>query len=151
MIFLWPVVYLLGLISLLTGCNSDQPMPATAEVFSAGLRVTITRVATHPFLARYNLKLRMDGPNTCSASTDLFPDTGGVSRRNLYQAASGRIYVLGQFDLRAVDASACTIRLVEFRYLEKGATFLGTFDEDEQRRWIFMPAAVRAERPFEKI
>jgi hypothetical protein len=149
--FLWPVIYLLGLLSLLTGCNSDQPMPATAEVFSAGLRVTITRVATHPFLARYDLKLRMDGPNTCSASTDLFPDTGGVSRRNLYQMASGRIYVLGQFDLRAVDASACTIRLVEFRSLAKDITFLGTFDENEQGRWTFLPATVRAERLFERL
>ncbi len=126
-------------------------MPATAEVFSAGLRVTITRVATHPFLARYDLKLRMDGPNTCSASTDLFPDTGGVSRRNLYQMASGRIYVLGQFDLRAVDASACTIRLVEFRSLAKDITFLGTFDENEQGRWTFLPATVRAERLFERL
>lgn len=151
MIPLWPVVHILGLFALLTGCNSDRPVPATTDVPSAGLRVTITRVATHPFLARYNLTLRVDGLNACSGSTDLFPDTGGVSRRNLYQTTAGTIHVVGQFDARAVDGGTCTIRLVEFRFLESGAMFLGTFDVDEQKRWSFIPATVRTERPFEKL
>ncbi len=150
MIPLWPVVWLVGILSLLAGCNSETPVPATTDVPSAGMRLTIIRVATHPFLARYNLRLRAEGPGGCSSSADLFPDTGGVSRRNLYQTTTGTIYVVGQFDARVVDGATCTIRLVEFRHLEEGATFLGAFDVDERKQWTFVPANVRAERPFEK-
>lgn len=143
---------LIGLaLLLLTACNSDVPVAATADIPASGLRVTIVRVATHPFLARYNLKLWVEGPGRCAASSDLFPDTGGVSRRNLYQGASGAFYLLGQFDVRVVETAGCAIRLVEFRELEKDLTFLGTFDADEQRGWTFLPAPVRPEKPFEKL
>ena len=147
----WPWVCVLGLTAILHGCRSGTPEPATVEVSSVGLRLIVTRTATHPFLARYNVRLQVEGKEGCAVSADLFPDTGGHSRRNLYQTAAGMIYVLGQFDARVVDEAACTIRLVEFRFLESGATFLGTFDEDAQHRWTFMPASVRAERPFEKL
>jgi hypothetical protein len=139
-----------ALTVLLAGCRSDHPQSAAADVPSVRMRVTVIRVATHPFLARYNLRLLVDGERGCRAASDLFPDTGGVSRRNLYQTATGFI-VLGQFDARVVDAGACTISLSEFHALERERTFLGTFDEDAEGRWLFLPKDARSERPFETL
>lgn len=138
------------LLLFLAGCRSDTPQPATVEVSSAGTRVTVIRVASHPFLARYNLTLRIDGPNGCKASMDLFPDIGGVSRRNLYEIPMGLLYVIGQYDARVIDAKSCVITLVEFRFLDPHRSFLGSFDENEGR-WMFLSPDRRAERPFEAL
>ncbi|MGZ8383192.1 MAG: hypothetical protein ACXWWE_04195 [Nitrospira sp.] len=141
---------LISLVLLLSACNSDRPEPAEVDVPTAGLRVSLTRIATHPFLARYRLILGIEGPHGCTGTAELFPDTGYVGRRNLYQQASGAIIVLGQYDARVIEPGGCTIQLAEFQSLVGQATFLGAFDVDAQKRWRYLPSAVRAERPFEK-
>jgi hypothetical protein len=141
---------LISLVLLLSACNSDYPEPADVDVPAAGLHVSLTRIATHPFLSRYQLILAIEGAHGCTGTAELFPDTGYVGRRNLYQQSSGALIVLGQYDARVIEASSCTIQLVEFQSLEGQATFLGAFDVDVQKRWRYIPSAVRAERPFEK-
>ncbi len=145
-----PVWIGMGLVLLLTACNSDRPEPAEADVPSAGLRLRVTRVATHPFLSRYRLTLQVEGPQGCTETAELFPDTGYAGRRNLYEQASGAITLVGQYDARVIDQTHCTIRLVEFQSLVGQSKFLGTFDVDAQKRWQFISASVRPERPFEK-
>ncbi len=139
----------IGLALLLTGCNSDKPEPAVVDLPAAGYRLTVTRLATHPFLARFRLILHIERPSGCPATVELFPDTGYVGRRNLYHHPSGSLLVLGQYDARVIESEACVIRLVEFRSLEPGATFLGSFDVDHEKRWRYLPASARAERPFD--
>jgi hypothetical protein len=142
---------LLCLALSLLACNSDVPVSASVDLPWAQMRLTITRVATHPFLSRYNLRLIVKGPGGCVTDATLFPDTGYVSRRNLYVTTSGLFYVVGQFDARVVDGVRCTVTLAEFRHLEQDVTFLGSFDEQEEGRWAFLPAAQRRELPFEKL
>ena len=74
-----------------------------------------------------------------------------MSRRNLYRAESGQLFVVGQFDVRRFDEQSCRVELVEFRMLDAGMTFLGTFDVDQKGNWRFIPAAERTERSFEKL
>ena len=149
--WLWRRHLILLLFSIVSGaCNSDAPEPAVMESTRFGLRVTVTRVATHPFLARYNLKVRVERADGCAATSELFPDTGQAGRRNLYVSQSGAVLVMGQFDARVLQSDRCAIQLVEFHELEQGQTFLGTFDLDERKRWRFLPPDVRPERPFEK-
>jgi hypothetical protein len=136
---------------LLAGCNSDVPVSAVAQVTPPGVAVTITRAATHPFLARFNLKLTVKADAGCSATSELFPDTGGVSRRNLYRGTTGQLYVIGQFDARRFDVHRCYIELIEFRSLEAGLTFIGSFDTDASGRWTYLPFDVSAERPFQPL
>jgi hypothetical protein len=62
----------------------------------------------------------------------------------------GVLYVVGQFDARVVDPLHCTITLAEFRTLNRYVTFLGSFDENEQKQWTYFPASQRPELPFEK-
>ena len=139
-----------GLLLLLAACNSDEPVPASVEFSAVQVRLTITRIATHPFLSRHDLRLTLGGPGGCSSETELFPDTGYVSRRNLYLTRAGLLYVVGQFDARVIDPLQCLITLAEFRTLDRYVTFLGSFDENEQKRWTYFPAGQRSELPFEK-
>ena len=59
-------------LAVIPACNSDVPVSAVGEITPPGLHVTITRVATHPFLARFSLKLTVTAPNGCSATSELF-------------------------------------------------------------------------------
>ncbi len=138
------------LLVVLTACNSDVPVPASVEFSADQVRLTITRLATNPFLSRHDLHLAFVGPGGCSLEEDLFPNTGYASRRNLYSTRTGLLYVVGQFDARVIDAQHCTITLAEFRTLDRYVTFLGSFDENEEKRWGYFPASQRSELPFEK-
>lgn len=141
---------LVAMIGLSGACNSGVPEPASTEIPGTGLRLSIVRVATDPFLSRHNLAMTIERAGGCSQTVDLFPDTGYASRRNVYVTAKAQVYVVGQFDARVVDARQCTITLSEFRHLDRDVIFVGSFDEDADERWGFLPASVRPERPFEK-
>ena len=147
---IYPARCFIGLFLLLAACNSDVPVPAAVEFSADQVRLTITRTATNPFLSRHDLHLTFKGPGGCSSEVELFPNTGYVSRRNLYQVGAGVLYVVGQFDARVIDVKHCTVTLAEFRTLDRYVTFLGSFDENEQKQWIYFPAGQRSELPFEK-
>jgi hypothetical protein len=147
----WGAGALFAALVTIAGCNSDVPVSAVTEITPPGLRVTVTRVATHPFLARFNLRCTVTMPNGCSATSDLFPDTGGVSRRNVYRGSMDRLYVIGQFDVRRFDPQTCLIELMEFRSLEPGLVYVGAFDMDASGRWTFLPPGVRPVRPFQPL
>ncbi len=146
----YPTRYLAGLFLFLVACNNEGPVPAAVEFSADQVRLTITRTATNPFLSRHDLHLTFVGPESCSIEVDLFPNTGYASRRNLYQAGAGVLYVVGQFDARVIDVPHCTVTLAEFRTLDRYVTFLGSFDENEQKVWTYFPASQRSELPFEK-
>lgn len=150
MIGAYQVRSLAGLLLLLTACNSDTPVPASVAFSADHVRLTITRIATNPFLSRHDLHLTFVGPGSCSVEVDLFPNTGYASRRNLYQAGAGMLYVVGQYDARIIDVPHCTVTLAEFRTLDRYVTFLGSFDESDQKIWTYIPASQRSELPFEK-
>jgi hypothetical protein len=107
-------------------------------------------MATDPFLQRFTLTMHVNSMSGCSSSTDLFPDTGYAGRRNIYQAAKGRVYVVGQYDARVIDSQNCHTSLSEFRYLDRDVIFVGSFDQDEAKHWRYFPAGQRPELPFEK-
>ncbi len=146
-----PVFSVLALLLALNACNSDRPEPAEFTLVPEGLRIRITRVATHPFLSRHNLTLHVEQPGGCAATADLFPDTGYADRRNVYRQASGLVGIVGQYDVRVIEPSTCAISLIEFRSWDRQAQFLGSFEVDAKKRWQFFPATERQERPFEKL
>lgn len=137
-------------IGAVSACNSGVPEPASTEIPGTGLRVTLVRVATDPFLSRHNIALTIERAGGCAQTVELFPDTGHTSRRNVYVTAKALVYVVGQYDARVIDALECTITLSEFRHLEREVIFVGAFDEDPDEQWRFVSASEHAERPFEK-
>ena len=132
------------------GCNSTIPETASLELTAFQLRLTIVRTATDPFLQRFNLTMHVQGPGGCQSSTELFPDTGYAGRRNVYVAAKGRVYVVGQYDARVIDSQTCQASLAEFRHLDREVIFLGSFDQDKEKHWRYVSAVQRPELPFEK-
>lgn len=145
-----PFAVLASAVLVGTACNSNVPEPASVDIASAGLRLTIVRMATDLFLQRFNLTLNVKGASGCSSSTELFPDTGYAGRRNVYQASQGKVYVVGQYDARVIDSRSCLTSLSEFRHLDRDVTFLGSFDQDDGKHWTYVPAIQRPELPFEK-
>ena len=146
----WLIIIGSAVLSSCIGCNRNAPEPTSADLDSARLRLTIVRMATDPFLPRFNLTMNISGTAGCSSSTELFPDTGYAGRRNVYQAAKGMVYVVGQFDARVIDSQTCQTSLVEFRHLDRDVIFLGSFDQDEDKRWRYFSSAQRPELPFAK-
>lgn len=146
---LWAIM-LVGMSVLYSACNSSAPEPASVELPFAKLQLTIVRTATDLFLQRFNLTLKVQGSEGCASTTELFPDTGYTGRRNVYLAGRGLIYVVGQFDARIIDPHDCKTTLSEFRHLDRQVVFLGSFDSDQEKRWVYVPAAERQELPFEK-
>jgi hypothetical protein len=139
-----------SLCVLVAACNRSAPEPASVDLPSTNLRLTLVRTATDLFLQRFNLTLKVQGVNGCSTSTDLFPDTGYSGRRNVYLAGKGMIYVVGQFDARVIDPEDCRATLSEFRHLDRQVVFLGSFDVDSEQRWTYIPASQRPEIGFDK-
>lgn len=146
---IWAVIVGSALL-LGIGCNSNVPEPASADIASARLRLTIVRMATDPFLQRFNLTMNVNGAEGCASSTELFPDTGYAGRRNVYQAARGMVYVVGQYDARVIDSQTCRTSLSEFRHLDREVIFIGSFDQDEEQRWRYFSSSQRRELPFVK-
>lgn len=71
-------------------------------------------------------------------------------RCNIYQASKGCVYVVGQYDARVIDPLSCRTSLSEFRHLVRGIILIGSFDQGETKRWTYVSASQRLERPFEK-
>ena len=146
---LWAIL-VIGVSLLCSACNRTEPEPASTDLPFAQLQLTIVRTATDLFLQRFNLTLKVEGKGGCTSTTELFPDTGYTGRRNVYLAGKGLIYVVGQFDARVIDPQDCSARLSEFRHLDRYVVFLGSFDSNQEKRWVYVPAAERPELPFEK-
>lgn len=148
---LWPII-LIGMSALFSACNRTEPEPASVDLPFAKLQLTIVRTATDLFLQRFNLTLKVQGQwnGGCASSTELFPDTGYAGRRNVYLAGRGMIYVVGQFDARIIDPQDCKATLSEFRHLDRHVVFLGSFDQNSEKRWVYISASERHELPFEK-
>ena len=145
--------WLLSAGLLCAACNSGAPEPASVEISSGQIRLTIVRMATDPFLSRHSLTLSVTGVTGgqgCSASAELFPDTGYAGRRNVYLTTNGSLYIVGQFDARVIDTHSCRISLSEFRHLQREVVFVGSFDEDAGHRWTYFPSKERPEQPLAK-
>ncbi|MBH0196707.1 MAG: hypothetical protein HP494_14215 [Nitrospira sp.] len=150
MTHLWRAAVLGSVAWVSVGCNSSTPEPVSMEIPSAKLRLTIVRMATDPFLSRHVLTLKVQGEGRCESSTELFPNTGHVSRRNIFLASKGMIYIVGQFDARIINPVDCQTKLSEFQHLDRDVVFIGSFDEDKEHGWTYYSAAQRRELPFEK-
>lgn len=147
--FVW-VVICIALLPIAVGCNSTVPETASLELTMLQFRLAIVRTATDPFLQRFNLTMNVQGQGGCKSTTELFPDTGYAGRRNVYLAAKGNVYVVGQYDARVINVQTCRTDLAEFRHLDRDVIFLGSFDQDQEKHWRYVSALQQPELPFEK-
>ncbi|MFN3681739.1 MAG: hypothetical protein ACK4VP_06835, partial [Nitrospira sp.] len=84
------------------------------------------------------------------SSSSIHPSIRYAGRRNVYLAPKGMVYVVGQYDARVIDSRDCRTALSEFRHLDRNVVFVGSFDQNDERRWVYLSAVQRPESPFEK-
>lgn len=97
---------------------------------------------SHPYLAEYQRALVLRKSGIPDRRINLFPDTGGYTRTQLYRLANGTFLVSGFFDAFIIDVGkhsivACTGALAH------GSVYLGAFDnvrDGNSKEWKFIDA-----------
>jgi hypothetical protein len=129
------------------GTTHERATAHVPDVFDPGMSIAIERTSMHAYLAEYRRALIVDKNGKESARLDLFQDTGGYSRVNLYRSSIGDPFVRDTFASYKIDLITGTIAKDEKR--RAPAAFLGSFDVDSAGQWSFIVAAERAELPTE--
>jgi hypothetical protein len=111
----------------------------------SGISITLSRSPTHPYLPEYKRKLLIVFPNGKRISLDLFPDTGGTVRMNVYREATGNLLLRDRLDYSRVDVMARSVEPVGDPIRRIDAQYLGAFDEDSSGVLVFTAASVKSE------
>lgn len=101
--------------------------------------------ATHHHLAEYSRRLVLYVDGLPSQRMELFPDTGGYSRAQLYQLPDGFFYLLSYFDAVLIDPVNNLLSDAHLSRPERGK-YLGAFDMVSRRIWAFIPENESAEQ-----
>lgn len=109
--------------------------------------VAVERVSTHAFLAEYGRKVIVQVGARGTTEMQLFPDSGGHSRTNLYRLNAGQALLVDAEGSYTIDITTGAVAKDEVR--RKAGAFIGSFDVDRSDTWRFIPAAERAELPTE--
>jgi hypothetical protein len=99
----------------------------------------------HLYLAEYRRKLVLRRPGMPDMYVDLFPDTGGYVRTQLYRLSDGRFLIRGFFDAVVVDSEKHTLTEQSGIPTNVGS-YLGAFDEIPRDQWRFISAAKSPEQ-----
>ena len=91
----------------------------------------------HPFLAEYRRSLVLRTSGKPDQRVEMFPDTGGYSRTQLYRLPDGIFVVRGFFDSVRIDASKHSLSLQPEIHHGVG-TYLGAFDDKGDGGWKFI-------------
>jgi len=110
--------------------------------------VFVARDSVHAFLAEYERRALVELDGISSGHQQLFPDTGGDSRTNLYQLDARKVLLRDADASYTIDLSSGRITKDAIRQKANGR-FLGSFDTDDSHTWRFIPASERRELPTE--
>jgi hypothetical protein len=118
-------------------------LPGTASHISVQLQ------PMHPYLAEYRRYLVLHKVGVPDQRVELFADSGGYSRTQIYKLPDGRFRVDGFFDSMIVDPVQHQISNAG-RVREKG-TYLGAFQNVKQGQWTEWRFLSSAESPQETL
>jgi len=110
--------------------------------------VVVARDSAHAVLAEYERHALVELDGISSGHQQLFPDTGGYSRTNLYQLDARKALLRDADASYTIDLSTGRIAKDAMRQMGSGR-FLGSFDTDDSHTWRFIPASERGELPTE--
>lgn len=130
----------------MTACANSEER-ATFPVPESATTVTVARMSMHAFLAEYRPDLIVEGQGRPARRLEMFPDTGGYSRANLYRIDDQRVLLRDADSSYTIEVATGTVSKDETR--QAAAIFLGSFDVDATGAWRFIFARERAELPTE--
>lgn len=135
LIFFWPAQF----------HGVDYKLPGS------DIQIGIELKPMNPIFAEYERRLVVKRAGVTQITQDIFPDTGGYLRTNVYQLKRNEFVVKGFFDEWIVRTSPLSVVLStetigEAAFMEREAGFLGAFDVAPDRNWRFIPKKERAEQ-----
>lgn len=135
------ITHALSTLLILAGACAGEPQQETASLSIPGSAVTVTieRRAMHSVLAEYHRTLILMHQQEEAGREQLFDDTGGYSRVNVYQLDDSTYRLRDAHSSYTLDINAAVIRSDSSR--QAGGTYVGRFDVDDQREWRFIPAS----------
>jgi hypothetical protein len=138
-----------ALIALLISLGAyDYYFPATYEAAiklpAPGVRVLMQFQPDQPFLAEYRRFLVLRRPGTEDQRIEMFPDTGGYGRTQVYRLPDGGFLVQGYFDEVKIDPAIRNLA-VHYNGPDAGATYIGAFDRSGGE-WRFVEAKYSPEQ-----
>lgn len=113
-------------LALFTGFELVYPTPHVIE-FPGRAQVKLRFTPAHLYLAEYERSVVFTNREGRSLSAELFPDTGGYARSQLYEGRDGKLYLAGHFDVAVLDPSAASIS-VGSHDVPAGSKYLGAID-----------------------
>jgi len=135
-------------IAALVACASSGER-ATFRVPESNTAVTVERTPMHAYLAESHRSVIIKIQGRPASRAELFPDTGGYSRANLYRLDARRVLLRDADSSYTIDVTSGTVSKDAERRI--AGTFLGSFDVDGSKTWRFIPARDRPELPTEFI
>jgi len=128
------------LVSLFfSACFFRSEIKAEYQLPTSGASLVVGITPRHLYLAEYDRRISVVSDRGKRVRVDLFPDTGGYVRTQLYQGSDTKYYAKGCFDLAILDVEAMTIDTTSMD-LASGAVYLGAFDVVRGEGWQFLPA-----------
>jgi hypothetical protein len=135
-----------GGIAVLVSCARSEER-ATFHLPESNTTVSVERTPTHAFLAEYQRRVIIETAGRPANRYELFPDSGGFSRTNLYQLDVQKALLRDADASYTIDLTTGMVSKDSER--RKAGTFIGSFDVDESKTWRFIPARERTEFPTE--
>ncbi|MPZ75130.1 MAG: hypothetical protein GEU77_01245 [Deltaproteobacteria bacterium] len=111
---------------------------ADARLPGSNSSIAVQLQPMHPYLAEYRRAVVLRKPGASDLRKDMFPDTGGYSRTQLYRLSNGRFVIQGFFDAFVIDPQAHSISAADAKLVET-AKYLGAFDDSRDGHWRFIP------------
>lgn len=135
-------------IVVLAACGNSVELARFQQPHST-VAITIQR-ASHGAFAEYERTVIVESEGQAAMQMQMFPDTGGYSRANIYQLGNERLLLLRDADASyTIDLGTRIITKDKERRQE--GTFLGSFDVDDSARWRFIAVGERSELPTEFV
>lgn len=100
------------------------------------ITVSVIRIPSHPTLAEYKRTACLGRSGKRLACWDLFPDTGGTHRLNVYRGVNGHIFLQDRISSYEIDLALK--KLLEVKAPKVGGTYVGCFNQDASGNWRFM-------------
>jgi hypothetical protein len=101
----------------------------------------------HPYLAEYRRSLVLRKKGFPDQRIEMFPDTGGYLRTQLYRLPDGTLLVSGFFDAFRLDPVKHSIVPYNETVTPAGV-YLGAFDDTAMHEWRYIDAS---ESPEQKL
>jgi hypothetical protein len=127
---------------VLTACGNSLEL-ARYQQPNSTIAVAVQR-ASHGLFAEYERTVIVEFEGRAVAQLQMFPDTGGYSRANIYQLGNEHLVLLRDADASYTIDLATRI-ITKDKERRRSGTFLGSFDVDQSRRWRFIAAGERSE------